>query len=123
MRHSECVLIKPNSADRAALEAMIEHLARGRCVAVFPEGTRTRDGRLGAFRGGAALAARRAGVPIVPAAIQGAFEAWPRHRALPLPRAVRVTFGPPLDPRTPEVIERAREAIAGMMGDPAGPTR
>jgi 1-acyl-sn-glycerol-3-phosphate acyltransferase len=112
MRHSECVLIDPGSADRAALAAMIEHLQRGRCVAVFPEGTRTRDGAIGTFRGGAALAARRAGVPIVPAAILGAYEAWPRHHRLPAPRRVRIRFTPPLAPETPDVMQRARDAIA-----------
>lgn len=116
MGESECVLIQPNSADRAALATMIEHLQRGRCVAVFPEGTRTRDGRVGPFRGGAALAARRAGVPIVPASIQGAFRAWPRHRRFPAPRRVRITFGPALAADTPEVMERAREAIAALSG-------
>jgi 1-acyl-sn-glycerol-3-phosphate acyltransferase len=117
MRESGCVLIHPNTPDRAALEGMIAHLEGGDCVAVFPEGTRTPDGALGAFRGGAAVAARRAGVPIVPAAITGAFEAWPRHRRLPRPGAVHVRFGAPLTAEGREPMERAREAIREMMGE------
>ena len=119
MRESGSVLIRPNTPDRNALEAMIAHLEGGDCVAVFPEGTRTNDGALGAFRGGAAVAARRAGVPILPAAITGAFEAWPRHRSLPRPRAIRVRFGPPFAADVDEPMEQARRVIAEMMGDRA----
>jgi len=121
MRESGVVLIRPNTPDRAALEAMIAHLVAGDCVAVFPEGTRTRDGQLGVFRAGAAVAARRARVPIVPACIQGAFEAWPRSRALPVPRQVRVRFGEPLSHEVPDVMEAARARIQAMLapGAPA----
>ena len=115
MRESGVVLIRPNTPDRAALEGMIAHLVAGDCVAVFPEGTRTRDGQLGDFRAGAAVAARRARVPVVPACIQGAFEAWPRSRALPLPRRVRVRFGEPLAHDVPDVMAVARERIQAML--------
>jgi len=115
MRESGVVLIRPNTPDRAALEAMIAHLEAGDCVAVFPEGTRTRDGNLGAFRAGAAVAARRAKVPIVPACIQGAFAAWPRSRALPVPRQVGVRFGAPLAHDLPDVMEEARTRIQAML--------
>lgn len=117
MRESGVVLIRPNTPDRAALEAMIAHLVAGDCVAVFPEGTRTRDGALGTFRAGAAVAARRAGVPIVPACIRGAFEAWPRTRALPLPRRVSVRFGEPLAGEREGVMELAKERIAALLAE------
>ncbi len=117
MRESGCVLVRPKTADRAALEAMIAHLEAGDCVAVFPEGTRTDDGRLGTFRAGAIVAARRAGVPLIPAAIQGAFEAWPRRARLPAPRRIRVRFGPALSAEGEHALERVREAIDGMLRD------
>ncbi len=117
MRESGCVLVKPNTPDRAALEGMIGHLQQGDCVAVFPEGTRTHDGTLGVFRAGAIVAARRAGVPIVPAAIRGAFEALPRGRILPRPARIRVRFGAPIPPGTENALELARRAIGEMIGD------
>lgn len=123
MRESGCVLIRPNTPDRAALEGMIGHLQQGDCVGVFPEGTRTVDGSLGVFRAGAVVAARRAGVPIVPAAICGAFEAWPRTRKLPRPGPIRVRFGAPIPPDAEHAIERVRQAIAEMVGDARSPAR
>jgi len=117
MRESGCVLIRPNTPDRAALEGMIAHLEQGDCVAVFPEGTRTPDGSLGVFRGGAVVAARRAGVPIVPAGIRGAIEAWPRDRRLPRPARITVRFAAPIPPGTADAIDEAKRVIAGMIGD------
>lgn len=117
MRESGVVLIHPNTPDRKALEGMIAHLEDGDCVAVFPEGTRTRDGALGTFRAGAAVAARRAGVPIIPACIQGAFEAWPRSSALPSPRKVRVRFGEPLAGEREGVMEEAKARIGAMLAE------
>ena len=64
-----------------------------------PEGTRTRDGNLQDGRGGVGLIACKARVPVVPARIFGAFEAFGRHLPKPLLfRSVSVGFGPPLQP-------------------------
>jgi 1-acyl-sn-glycerol-3-phosphate acyltransferase len=117
MHHSGAVLIKRGVADRQALQDMVGHLRAGDCVAVYPEGTRSRDGSLGEFRAGALFAAKRARVPIVPAGIRGAFEALPRDAKLPRPRRVALSYAPPIDGRDPEAMDRAREAIAAMIGD------
>jgi 1-acyl-sn-glycerol-3-phosphate acyltransferase len=120
MRQSGSVFVKQNSADRAALEAMIAHLEQGDCVAVFPEGTRTRDGSLGVFRPGAVVAARRAGVPVVPLALSGAFEALPRGRLFPRPLRITARFGAPIPSGGEDALERARSAIAAMLADERG---
>jgi 1-acyl-sn-glycerol-3-phosphate acyltransferase len=62
-------------------------------VIIFPEGSRTHDGRLGEFKSGFALIAKKAGVPIVPVAIVGGFECWPRTRLFPRPGRIRLEFG------------------------------
>lgn len=123
MRESGSVFVRQNTADRAALEDMIGHLREGDCVAVFPEGTRTRDGSLGAFRPGAAVAARRAGAQVVPLAISGAFRALPRGRVFPRPVRLTVRFGPPIEGGSEDALERARDAIAGMIADGGTPDR
>jgi 1-acyl-sn-glycerol-3-phosphate acyltransferase len=76
-----------------AMKAVIDRLERGAAVIIFPEGSRTHDGRLGEFKSGFALIAKKAGVPIVPVAIVGGFECWPRTRLFPRPGRIRLEFG------------------------------
>ena len=54
---------------------------------------------VGEIKLGAPILASELDLPIVPALIEGAFEAWPRGKRLPRPRPISVTFGPPLRPR------------------------
>jgi len=117
MRQCGAILLRRGTSDRAALRAMGEHLAQGDLVAIYPEGTRSRDGRLGTLKGGAVMAARLGGVRIVPVGIRGAYRAWPRGRILPLPLKVAVRFGPSLDARAEDAGERLETAIRGLIGD------
>lgn len=78
------------------LRGILETVRGGEVLALFPEGTRTRDGSVGELRGGIGFLARRAGVPVVPVRIEGAFEAWPRGRSLPRRGRVRISFGRPV---------------------------
>ena len=117
MRRCGAVLIRRGVADRRALNEMIEHLRAGDVVCVFPEGTRSPDGRLGTFLPGALFAARRARVPILPAGIRGACDAMPRDAKLPRPRRVGIRFGEPIDGQRKDAMDVARERIAGMIGN------
>jgi 1-acyl-sn-glycerol-3-phosphate acyltransferase len=80
--------VRRGERDRAAQRLALDLLADGRPVGVFPEGTRSRDGRMRAARPGAALLAMRSGVPIVPVGIAGTHRLF-RGR---LPRRSKVTF-------------------------------
>ncbi len=106
----------PVDRDRADLQAIREAVAllgRGRCLLIFPEGTRSRDGRMAAIRSGFGMLARRTGAPIVPVYIDGAYRAWPRQRLLPRPRTIRVWYGEPI-----RVARDADErALVGRVGD------
>jgi len=107
-------------ADRAALRRAAAHLRAGDLVAVYPEGTRTRDGRIAPFKRGAVLAARMASVPILPCAIRGSFEAWPRTRRLPRPQRIEVRFGPPVDAAADDALERVEARVREMYESAAG---
>jgi 1-acyl-sn-glycerol-3-phosphate acyltransferase len=115
MNGCNAVLIGRGRGDRAALRAIVAHLRAGDCVAMFPEGTRTRDGELAAFHSGALVAARKAGAPIVPVAIDGSWRAWPRGRALPRPARLSVRFAPAVDSALADALERVRAAIASLL--------
>lgn len=81
---------------RPHLEYLKDLLRQNWSVIIFPEGRLTVTGSIGAFRKGAAILAMDAGVPIVPAYVDGMYEVLPRFRRVPRPGHVTVTFGPPL---------------------------
>ncbi len=77
----------------AALRSCVSIVREGGVMVLFPEMTRTHDGAVHKFHRGLALIAKRTGAPVVPVAIDGAFDAWPRSRLLPRPATIRVMFG------------------------------
>ncbi|PZR63321.1 MAG: 1-acyl-sn-glycerol-3-phosphate acyltransferase [Chloroflexi bacterium] len=87
--------IRRGESDRAAQRLALGLLADGDAIAVFPEGTRSRDGKLQAGRPGAALLALRSGAPLVPVGIAGTHRLFASGRG---PRRSRMTIriGPPL---------------------------
>jgi 1-acyl-sn-glycerol-3-phosphate acyltransferase len=104
-----------------SLRTVIDGVRQGRSLAVFPEGTRTADGRLQEFKPGAFKIAIRAGVPIVPVAIRGAFKLLPRTTLAPVPGRIDVIVGRPIDTadyderNLPALIERTKGAIQAAL--------
>ena len=76
----------------------LRRLKRGEMVLIFPEGTRTRTGQIGPLKPGFCSLARRGKVALLPVAITGAFEAWPRGKKLPGRSQIQIRFGPPIQP-------------------------
>jgi 1-acyl-sn-glycerol-3-phosphate acyltransferase len=87
------------------LKETLKRIKRGEYVLLFPEGTRTPDGEVHAMKPGFCAIARRAGVPLVPVALDGAFDAWPRQRTLPRPEVVHVRWGQPIWPAEIEALD------------------
>ncbi len=63
--------VRRGAADRSAVKAAVRELKNGRCVGIFPEGTRSKDGEIHRFGSGVALLAAMSGAPVVPAVILG----------------------------------------------------
>jgi 1-acyl-sn-glycerol-3-phosphate acyltransferase len=81
-----------------ALQASARILRDGRILCLFPEGERSADGRVRPFRKGTGILVRELEVPVVPAYISGAFEAWPRGQAWPRVHPLHVRFGAMISP-------------------------
>ncbi|WP_175408374.1 1-acyl-sn-glycerol-3-phosphate acyltransferase [Streptomyces sp. TRM64462] len=84
-------------AGQAAIREGLGVLGRGELLGVYPEGTRSHDGRLYKGKVGVAVMALKAGVPVVPCAMVGTFEIQPPGKVLPKIRRVTIRFGEPLD--------------------------
>lgn len=114
-------------ASEAAVTSALKVLAEGNLLGIYPEGTRSPDGRLYRGRTGIARIAIEAGVPVVPAALIGTYEIQPSGANVPKLGKVRVVFGEPIDlseykeqVRDPAALRAATnkvvQAIAAMSG-------
>jgi 1-acyl-sn-glycerol-3-phosphate acyltransferase len=79
----------------------------GNVLVIFPEGTRTSSGEMGAFKPGigALLAGRK--VPVLPCHLEGAYAAWSRHHSIPRPKKLKLVIG---QPRTFEHLTPGKES-------------
>jgi 1-acyl-sn-glycerol-3-phosphate acyltransferase len=103
-----------------------ENLRRGKSYVVYPEGTRSPDGRLLPFKKGAFMMAIDAGVPIVPISISGANEIMPKRQIKVFPSTVRLTVHEPISTKSysreniGELMQLTRTRIAsGLTEKPA----
>jgi 1-acyl-sn-glycerol-3-phosphate acyltransferase len=84
-------------ASEAALLTALRILNEGNLLGIYPEGTRSGDGRLYRGRTGVARMALEAGVPVIPVAMIGTYEIQPPGQVKPRVRRVGMRFGAPLD--------------------------
>ncbi len=105
IRYLDAIPIDRDGMSLGGIKETLTRLRRGEEVVVFPEGTRTEDGEVGELKPGFIALARRGKVPILPVAIDGAFDAWPRDKKFPrLFTPIATVFGPQI----------SREEIAAL---------
>jgi len=95
--------------DRAALRHSLERLKQGGGLMIFPEGGRTRTGRLMPFKPGVIRLALETGAPILPVTIIGGYRAFPPHHFFPHPRKVRIVYHDPIKLEPPEDETQLKE--------------
>ena len=114
--------VRQGAGDVGAVKETIRRLQEGHALNVYPEGTRSPDGEIMAMQPGIGLIAKRAGVPVVPAVLQGSFEAWPPKRGHKIfrPHPVRIVFGPPMDLhhlKASQIVDRIGTTLHAMFND------
>ncbi|MBL9215727.1 MAG: 1-acyl-sn-glycerol-3-phosphate acyltransferase [Opitutaceae bacterium] len=93
----ETIPVERDSGDVGAIKRVLQALKEQRVIVLFPEGTRSPDGRLQKPKAGVGLMACKTGVPVVPCRVYGSFEAFGKGRSLPrLGTPVTIVFGPPI---------------------------
>jgi 1-acyl-sn-glycerol-3-phosphate acyltransferase len=98
IRSLDAVPLDRGGLGLSGIKEVLRRLKAGEIVLIFPEGTRTPNGELLPMKPGFLALARRAGATLVPMAIDGAYQAWPKQQMFPRPGTVRIQVGPPIGP-------------------------
>ena len=123
IKHVGAFPVQQRTADRHALKTAIGYLSKGECVAMFPEGQRMLDGKLGEALPGVGMIALRAKVPVIPAALINTDKLLPPHKLLPRFARVKVIYGKPVplkdlyDQSGREAVEEVGRRIMGAIGE------
>jgi 1-acyl-sn-glycerol-3-phosphate acyltransferase len=118
IRFLDAIEIDREGGGLLGIRETIARLRRGELVLLFPEGTRTRDGDLLPLKAGFVMIARRAETPLIPIAIVGAFDCFPKGTRLPSRRPIAVVVGLPLTSgelammKDDQIVETIRQRIA-----------
>jgi 1-acyl-sn-glycerol-3-phosphate acyltransferase len=97
LRYLGWIPIRRERVDRKAFDEAIRRLKAGHVVVIYPEGSRSPDGRLRPGKPGIGMIAAAAGCPVVPALLEGTYEALPPGASWIRVRPIKVIFGQPID--------------------------
>lgn len=121
LRYTGHLLVDRARAGRGTLNQVAAMIRRGHSLIVFPEGTRSRDGRVGRFKRGLFLLAIDAGIPVVPVALTGTRHVMLKGRLMTCPGEVGIVLHEPLPTEglgradAMRLAERARGIIAATV--------
>jgi 1-acyl-sn-glycerol-3-phosphate acyltransferase len=96
LRSWQAVPVDRDGGGAAGLKAILDRLLAGGGIILFPEGTRTTDGRLQPARSGIGLVVIKSDAPVIPVRTFGTYEAYGRHVKIPRPKRVAVKYGQPM---------------------------
>jgi 1-acyl-sn-glycerol-3-phosphate acyltransferase len=97
LRSWNAVPVDRDGGGAKGLKIILDRLLAGNGIILFPEGTRTQDGKLQAARSGIGLTVIKSAAPVVPVRVFGTFEAYGRHVKIPRPHRVIVKYGRPMN--------------------------
>jgi 1-acyl-sn-glycerol-3-phosphate acyltransferase len=96
LRSWKVVPVDRDAGTGRGLKTILNRLADGGAIILFPEGTRTRDGNFQPARSGIGLTVIKSSAPVVPVRVFGTYEAYGRARKFPRPMRLQVKYGDPL---------------------------
>jgi 1-acyl-sn-glycerol-3-phosphate acyltransferase len=112
--------VRQGEGDVGAVKEVIRRLQEGNVLNIYPEGSRTQTGELAPLEKGVALIIRRAGVPVVPIAIEGSYAAWPKDRKLFHAHPIRLKYGKPINfdgKRSDEILQTLESRLKEMIAE------
>ena len=116
--NSNVILVDINKNLGEVLQTLAMVLRSGKSVAIFPEGARTRDGKMLEFKKAFAILAKELNIPIVPFGIKGAFEAFPSNSKFPKSSNVEIKFFERIETKDmsyEEIVEKTRDCISNWV--------
>jgi len=117
-RSIKVIVVDPDANLIPAMRAGAFGLRNGQVLILYPEGERSIDGTPRIFKKGAAILSIHMHVPIVPVAIEGFYEAWPRNKAFQKFAPLRMVIGDPiLPPHEAQASEEAYEKLTAKLKD------
>ncbi len=105
-----CIPVARGTGDRRALTVTIKMLKEGKVVSMFPEGTRTEDGELQEAKGGVGFIIEKSGCVVVPAYIDGSYDAHAKGAKFIKPFKVKITYGKPITQEDFQALGSGRDA-------------
>lgn len=126
MNAHDSISIRRGGVDRSMFKAVLEGMGRGDAIGIFPEGTRTYDGKLNPGLPGIGMLVQKNGIPVAPVAVMGTYEMLPRGAKRLRRSRLRIVFGAPIhfDHATSreQIAQRIMEEIAALMTQHGVPT-
>lgn len=129
LRSWKVVPVDREGGGGAGLKAILDRLLNGGVILLFPEGTRSLDGKLRPAKAGIGLTVIKSAAPVVPVRVLGTHEAYGRHLKWPRPRRLTVKYGQPMEfkalreeartcskPRLKEIYQQVADEIMAEIG-------
>ena len=114
-RHN--IIIMDMSSLKDSIQQLGEVLKTGHNLCIFPEGTRTKTGRVNKFKKTFAILSKELQVPVVPVVITGAFEAMPKGSKFLKKHKITVEYLPPMRPKSAETYEEFAERVHDIVSE------
>lgn len=96
LRNWNAVPVDRDGGGAKGLKIILDRLLAGNAIILFPEGTRTKDGKLQPARSGIGLTVIKSNAVVIPVRVFGTYEAYGRHMKIPLPKSIAVKYGRPM---------------------------